>query len=85
MLVSHDHRFIFFSNPKTGSESVRELLAPYADVEGIPMWEASDEHPYYSHIRPVEVREIFRERGHAFGDYFRFTFVRNPWSRLVSL
>lgn len=85
MLVSHDHRFIFFSNPKTGSESVRELLASYADVEGIPMWEASDEHPYYSHIRPVEVREIFRERGHDFGDYFRFTFVRNPWSRLVSL
>ncbi|HEX6133290.1 MAG TPA: sulfotransferase family 2 domain-containing protein [Longimicrobiales bacterium] len=85
MRISHTHSFIFFSNPKTGSESVRALLDPYSDIAGIPLWECTPEFPFYSHIRPVEVREIFRARGWDFERYYRFTFVRNPWARLVSL
>ena len=85
MRISHRHKFVFFSNPKTGSESVRALLDPYSEIAGIPLWECSPEFPFYSHIRPVELRTIFRERGWEFDDYYRFTFVRNPWARLVSL
>lgn len=85
MRISHRYRFIFFSNPKTGSETVRRVLDPYSDIEGIPFWELTEEHPFYTHIRPVEVRALFRERGWDFEGYFKFTFVRNPWARLVSL
>lgn len=85
MRLSHTHEFIFFSNPKTGSESVRKLLDPYSDVAGVPMWQRTEEQPFYTHIKPVEVREILNERGFDYDEYFTFTFVRNPWARMVSL
>ena len=85
MRISHRHKFIFFSNPKTGSESVRALLDPYSDISGVPMWKLDGSTPFYSHIRPVEVREEFERVGWDFDAYFKFSFVRNPWSRAVSL
>lgn len=85
MRLSHKHKFIFFSNPKTGSETVRKILNPYSEIKGIPLWEQSEDNPFYTHIRPVEVREIFRHRGRDYDSYYTFTFVRNPWARMVSL
>jgi hypothetical protein len=40
MIVSHSWRFIVFSNPKTGSESLRNLLAPW-NGEPVPNWRES--------------------------------------------
>jgi hypothetical protein len=85
MQISHEYKFIFFSFPKTGSESVRAMLEPYSDIHGVPYWEKSDEHPFYSHISPAEVKALFVERGWNYDEYYKFTFVRNPWARLVSL
>lgn len=85
MRISHRYRFIFFSFPKTGSESVRKLLNPYTDIESVTFSKTTAENPFYSHISPLEVRDEFESRGWTFGEYFRFTCVRNPWSRLVSL
>ena len=85
MRISHRHKFIFFSNPKTGSESVRKLLDPYADIRGVPFWETSPAMPFYAHISPREVRDLFVQRGWDYDSYFKFTFIRNPWARLVSL
>lgn len=85
MLISHRYKFIFFSFPKTGSESVRKLLKPYSDIQGIPYWERSEDHPFYSHISPIEVKEIFQNNSWDYDSYYKFTFIRNPWARLVSL
>ncbi len=85
MRISHRHRFVFFANPKTGSRSVRRILDPYAEIHGLPGHEVTRDFPFYNHMRPVEAREVFRERGWDFEDYFKFVMVRNPWSRLVSL
>ncbi len=85
MRISHRHRFIYFSIPKTGSESVRALLDPYSDVAGVPLWETDADHPYYTHMRPVEVRRMFERRGRDFDAYFKFATIRNPWTRLLSL
>jgi hypothetical protein len=85
MLLSHKYRYIFYSNPKTGSESVRTLLTPFSDVLPVMFTQRTPQNPFYSHIRPVEVREICNLRRWPFSEYFGFTCVRNPWDRVVSL
>jgi len=83
--ISHRYKFVFFSNPKTGSESVRLMLDPYSDIHCVRFRQRTAAFPFYDHMLPVELREIFRERGWDFDSYYKFTFVRNPWARLVSV
>ncbi|WP_411893953.1 sulfotransferase family 2 domain-containing protein [Winogradskyella sp. A2] len=85
MRISHKNKFIFFSNPKTGSESLREMLTPYSDVLDVPFREVTEQTPFYSHISPLEVKEKFGEMGYNFDAYFKIVCVRNPFNRLVSL
>lgn len=86
MRISHRHRFIFFANPKTGSSSVRQMLDPYTDVFSVKnRFAVTPENPFYPHMRPIEARDFFRRFGWDFDRYRKFTFVRNPWARLVSL
>jgi hypothetical protein len=85
MRISHRHKFVFFSAPKTGSESIRALLDPLSDVRDVQFREVSPATPFYSHIRPIEAKAAFERFGWPYDDYYRFVFVRNPWNRLVSL
>ncbi len=85
MRISHQNRFVFFASPKTGSRSVRKLLDAYAEIHGRPADELTADFPFYNHMRPVELRDVFEARGWDFDAYFKFVMVRNPWSRLVSL
>lgn len=85
MRISHKNKFIFFSNPKTGSESLREMLTPYSDILDVPFREITDENPFYSHITPKEMKLIFDERGWKFEEYYKIVCARNPFNRLVSL
>ncbi|HZW62688.1 MAG TPA: sulfotransferase family 2 domain-containing protein [Flavobacteriaceae bacterium] len=85
MRISHKNKFIFFSNPKTGSESLREMLTPYSEVFDVPFKEATNKFPYYSHISPKEVKLIFEKEGLNFDEYYKIVCTRNPFNRLVSL
>lgn len=86
MRISHQHRFIFFSNPKTGSSTVRQFLNPYSDVIPVRNYQClTDDNPFYPHMRPAEARPLFQRFGWDFEGYTKFVFVRNPWARLVSL
>jgi hypothetical protein len=85
MRISHRHKFILFSSPKTGSESIRALLDPLSDVRDVPISRTTPAFPFYSHIRPIEMRAAFLRFGWPYDRYYRFVFVRNPWTRLVSL
>jgi hypothetical protein len=85
MRISHRHKFVFFSSPKTGSESMRALLDPLSDVRDVQFPRATPAFPFYSHIRPIEVKAAFDRFGWRYDDYYRFVFVRNPWQRLASL
>lgn len=86
MRISHQYKFIFFANPKTGSSSVRQFLNPYTDVHPVKNYlERTPENPFYPHITPQETSALFEDFGWDFYAYQKFTFVRNPWDRLVSL
>lgn len=86
MRISHQYKFIFFANPKTASSSVRQFLNPYTDVQPVLNYlKRTDKNPFYPHITPKETRALFQNFDWDFYSYQRFTFVRNPWARLVSL
>jgi|GEM_PF-952826 len=85
MIISHKYKFIFFSNPKTGSESVREVLGPFGDEEIVSYQAVNPSQPFYSHMPPKEVKTIFESRGINYDEYFKFVFTRNPFEKLVSL
>lgn len=85
MRISHRNKFIFFSNPKTGSESLREMLTPYSEVLDVQYRDITPKHPYYSHISPLELKNVFLEKGYNFDEYYKIVCTRNPFNRLVSL
>jgi hypothetical protein len=84
MIISHTHKFVFFSFPKAGSESVRALLAPYNE-ERIRPWLEHQGRGFYPHMPPRDVAVMFARRGWDFDSYRRITCIRNPYARLVSL
>jgi hypothetical protein len=78
MRISHKHKFIYFSIPKTGSVSIRHKLTPFSDIESEPTG------PYSHHGDASTLKEHFKEKGWDWNTYFKFAFVRNPWDILVS-
>lgn len=85
MIISHSKKFIFFSFPKTGSESVRELLSSYNEEPVLHFRQTNEAKPFYSHMTLAETDVVFAKRGLNIADYYTFTFVRNPYARLVSI
>ncbi|MCJ2177189.1 sulfotransferase family 2 domain-containing protein [Novosphingobium album (ex Hu et al. 2023)] len=91
MIVSHRHRFIFAAVPKTGTHAVRQALREQLgkeDVEQVRLFEEKS-FPWqdlaavrHGHLSLRQVRPCLGEE--AFGNYFKFAFVRNPFDRFVS-
>jgi len=69
-MISHDYKFIFLHIPKTAGLSIIKILGKYNP----------DEIYYYSHPR---IRKYNKVRNKDL-NYFVFTFVRNPFSRILS-
>ena len=92
MIISHKYKFIFIANPKTATQYVRKVLEPFLDV-------TDDEISYlfkikkskYSelnklrteHIRAVDIKNIVGNK--IWNTYFKFSFIRNPYTRFVSI
>ncbi|HEY4030677.1 MAG TPA: sulfotransferase family 2 domain-containing protein [Caulobacteraceae bacterium] len=91
MIVSHRHRFIFAAVPKTGTHAVRQALREQLgeeDVEQVGLF-VDKRFPWadlaairHGHLSLRQVRPYLGEE--AFGGYFKFAFVRNPYDRFVS-
>lgn len=70
-------RFLFLSNPKCGSTSVRHILDSHSTFRiNRP---ADGWHPHFGARR---LKQILQARGEEWP--FSFTTIRNPWDRMVS-
>ena len=93
MLISHTHRFLFVHTIRSGGTSVARALEPFAHrpPDGLA-------NRYLSKLGLVRDPRRIRLREHetalrarrllprdVFDSYFKFAFVRNPWSWLVSV
>ena len=73
MIFSDKYKYLGICIPKTGSTSLQSLFGPpYGEVVG----RGPGEHH-------MDLKEALRQF-HRTKDYFKFTFVRNPYDRVVS-
>ena len=78
MLISHKHKFITINIPKTGSTSVNRVLRSHIhnnDVDICMLRKSGMRHATY---------EQCIAKFPNCKNYFTFSFVRNPWDRMVS-
>ena len=75
MLVSHKHKFVFIHIPKTAGSSVTVSLKNLGQ---------DDAKSSYQHITCQNLKKIFDNQRWTWSDYFKFSFVRNPFARIVS-
>ena len=89
-MISHEHKFIFIELNKTGTTSISSLLDKFSEPpEGGPHLHPGH-HEFHRHASLCQMLArdaVYQMTGKGFNisDYFKFTFVRNPWDRLVSL
>lgn len=70
-MIDHEHKVIFVHIPKTGGTSIERVFGHQQDIP--------------SHIKHLAGHEIESLLGKdTCRSYFKFTFVRNPWERMVS-
>lgn len=85
MRIVQSRRLIYFSIPKTASESVRDMLDPFADIPIVTYPKITRATPFYNHMRPAEALPALEARGVEVSGWLRLATVRNPWARLASL
>jgi len=79
-LISHKHKFIYYQVPKAGCTSIKFFIATLDSIEGFfPSLPVLDIHSLaFPKLSSAEARLS------PYKDYFHFTFVRNPYDRLLS-
>ena len=90
-MISFQKRFLFVHIPKTGGNSIQSVLARYSEDElvrqrpgqdGIERFGIRSQYNLHKHARLIEYRDALSDR---FDELFKFTCVRNPWERMLSL
>lgn len=92
-MINHEHKFIFIHFPSTGGTSIECALGGEKEILDCSFIQNDClkhecEKAYlphdslFKHISPQIAKELYAP---YWDEYFKFSFVRNPWSWLVSL
>lgn len=73
-IISHNYRYIYLVMPKVACVSIRQLLAK---IEGKEWVQDGDN-------ISTSFDFVTSSKASKYCNYFKFSFVRNPWDRLVS-
>jgi len=90
-MINHEHKCIFLHIPKTGGTSIEKFFkAPQGHHElprdQIPNFSTSMSINEKGYLKYYGARVHYDELNEKIcSDYFMFTFVRNPWDRIISL
>ena len=85
MIISHKHKFIYFAIPKCASTSIRHHLDKFADINSNRYGNKPDSFYHKKwHITPEQLQTHFQEMNWDWDKYFKFSFTRNPWERVLS-
>lgn len=93
-MLDNNRKFLFIHVPKTGGQSIeRSVLKSYNltwdDKDQFLMGKNPDyiqqkTSHHFSHLRASEFLKYNHISEQQFNEYFKFSFVRNPWRRVVS-
>ena len=85
-MINHKHKFIFIHIPKTGGTSVEDTLFSSKTRTKKNLWGGYDSNKYQTGgLQHLMASHILTEvGGDIFSKYFKFSFVRNPWDKMVS-
>jgi hypothetical protein len=92
-MISFQKRFLFVHIPKTAGNSIQSVLRDYSEDELVALRSEQDgverfglRNPKYKlkkHSTLADYRAALGET--EFGNLYKFTCVRNPWDRIISL
>ena len=82
-MISHDNKFIFIQIPKTGSDSVCACLLSMLGKRDM-MRELSNPELFMRKNHHSTLEQILTTGDSDISDYYTFTFVRNPFDRVLS-
>ena len=80
-MISHKHKCIFVHIQRCAGTSMEEKILGY-DVWKSPHLINEIPEMYAKHANASQLKALYPE---YWDEYFKFSFVRNPWERMVSM
>ena len=74
-MINHKHKCIFIHIQRTAGSSLEAI------IDGKDWWETKELQPQ-KHLLASQSKKLYKEH---WNDYFKFSIVRNPWARMVSM